>query len=567
MALLLGRSRRARRLVHRARCALEDATARAARGRPRPRRGVQPARPRAVPDPRAGALACSSSSSCSPPRSSARATRSRTSRRPGSTSSSGSACRLLSLLFGNVWRALSPWRALADAFVWLWERGRSRGATARPHIPSGSDATPAPSRCSRSSRSSSATPIPSNPRALAFAIALYSYIALFGMIAFGRETWTERGRGLRDPVRVHRADRPARRRRRPDSAARAADGPRRRRADPGIDRLHRGRSRLGRVRRIQPDDDLAEPARPRRGAVRPRSARERESSWSPASISEACCSRSPSSFSRSSQRAPSRGRWCSAPRSLVPEFALSLVPIALVYAVAHYFSLFVHPGAVHRAARLRPARTRLGSLRHRGRAARHRRARPEHDLVRPGGVARARPRRRPRGGARPRRLDLPGSRTMRFAASTRCSRSWSSTRSAASGCSRADERARARRHAGPDRRDLRSGCSSPGCSPVVWLRERRRRARGERPPEAAMRDEERRSRRRAAAPRPRENSAVSASPRPARALPSAATTSPARISALPSGRRRSPISATATAARVPSEFATIASTRAGNSSR
>ena len=34
--------------------------------------------------------------------------------------------------------------------------------------------------------------------------------------------------------------------------------------------------------------------------------------------------------------------------------------------------------------------------------------------------------------------------------------------------------------------------------------------------------------------------------------------------ALPSGRRRRPIDATATAASVPSEFATIASTRAGN---
>ena len=33
-----------------------------------------------------------------------------------------------------------------------------------------------------------------------------------------------------------------------------------------------------------------------------------------------------------------------APRSLAPDFVLSLVPIALVYAVAHYFSLFVIQG-------------------------------------------------------------------------------------------------------------------------------------------------------------------------------------------------------------------------------
>ena len=36
---------------------------------------------------------------------------------------------LLSILFGNVWSVLSPWRALADAAVWLLERG---GREARP---------------------------------------------------------------------------------------------------------------------------------------------------------------------------------------------------------------------------------------------------------------------------------------------------------------------------------------------------------------------------------------------------------------------------------------------------
>jgi len=35
----------------------------------------------------------------------------------------------LSVVLGNVWRALSPWRALADAFVWLRERG---GGQAQP---------------------------------------------------------------------------------------------------------------------------------------------------------------------------------------------------------------------------------------------------------------------------------------------------------------------------------------------------------------------------------------------------------------------------------------------------
>jgi hypothetical protein len=37
---------------------------------------------------------------------------------------------------------------------------------------------------------------PSSPRALAFAIALYTYVALFGMASFGRDVWEERGEGF-----------------------------------------------------------------------------------------------------------------------------------------------------------------------------------------------------------------------------------------------------------------------------------------------------------------------------------------------------------------------------------
>ncbi len=37
---------------------------------------------------------------------------------------------------------------------------------------------------------------PASPRALAFAIALYTYVALFGMAAFGRDTWEASGEGF-----------------------------------------------------------------------------------------------------------------------------------------------------------------------------------------------------------------------------------------------------------------------------------------------------------------------------------------------------------------------------------
>ena len=61
---------------------------------------------------------------------------------------------LLSVLLGNVWSVLSPWRALADATVWLLERG---GREARPVLEwtGRLGATRQRSRSSRSSRSSS----------------------------------------------------------------------------------------------------------------------------------------------------------------------------------------------------------------------------------------------------------------------------------------------------------------------------------------------------------------------------------------------------------------------------
>ena len=111
---------------------------------------------------------------------------------------------VLSMLFGNVWRALSPWRAIADGFVWVWEHVLGREARPLPRIPERLGRYPGvlpPS--SRSSRSSSATRIPANPRALAFAISLYSYVALFGMLAFGRDTWMRaQARGSRSSSRT-----------------------------------------------------------------------------------------------------------------------------------------------------------------------------------------------------------------------------------------------------------------------------------------------------------------------------------------------------------------------------
>ncbi len=150
-----------------------------------------------------------SSWSCSRPPSSAPRSRSRTSLPRGSTSSSGSGSRCSPSSSATCGGPSAPGGRSRTR-----SSGCGNGSGVRPArwpcIRSASGATPEPWRSSPSSRSSSATRIPSNPRALAFAIALYSYVALFGMLAFGRQLLDGAGRGLRDPVRVHsRGSRPS----------------------------------------------------------------------------------------------------------------------------------------------------------------------------------------------------------------------------------------------------------------------------------------------------------------------------------------------------------------------
>lgn len=98
----------------------------------------------------------------------------------------------LSVLFGNVWRALSPWRALADAFVWVRERGGGKAAPLAEY-PESVGRWPAAALLFAFAALELAYHDPSNPRTLALATALYTYVALFGMAAFGRETWVRNG--------------------------------------------------------------------------------------------------------------------------------------------------------------------------------------------------------------------------------------------------------------------------------------------------------------------------------------------------------------------------------------
>ena len=250
---------------------------------------------------------------------------------------------VLSVVLGNVWRALSPWRAIADAFVWIRERS---GGEARPlaEYPERLGRWPAAVALFAFVALELAYSDPASPRALAFAIALYTYVALFGMAAFGRETWERSGEAfavlfglLALLAPLHVVD--GRIRLRWPLTGLAGAEP-----DAGDGRLRRGDARLRPLRRVQPDDDLAGPHGGCRGAVpreptrarrAPRDARERRRAARGGAARRGSRTRGACALSRASVNAP---------RSLVPDFVRSLLPIAFVYVVAHYVSLFLIQG-------------------------------------------------------------------------------------------------------------------------------------------------------------------------------------------------------------------------------
>lgn len=102
---------------------------------------------------------------------------------------------LASFLLGDVWRYLSPWRAVADGTVWLQRR---LGGEPRPLgvYPERLGRWPAAVAYFAFTALELAYVDPSNPRMLAVAIIVYTWWALFGMAAFGRDAWTRHGEGF-----------------------------------------------------------------------------------------------------------------------------------------------------------------------------------------------------------------------------------------------------------------------------------------------------------------------------------------------------------------------------------
>jgi hypothetical protein len=98
----------------------------------------------------------------------------------------------LVVLFGNVWSALNPWRAAADALAWLWERTAWRWDIPFAY-PGGLGRWPGAVLLFAFAALELAYSEPADPRSLAVAIVVYSTITWLGMLAFGREAWTANG--------------------------------------------------------------------------------------------------------------------------------------------------------------------------------------------------------------------------------------------------------------------------------------------------------------------------------------------------------------------------------------
>jgi hypothetical protein len=98
----------------------------------------------------------------------------------------------LMVVFGNLWAILSPWRAVADAVAWVWQRA---GRTWEPAMtyPERLGRWPATGLLLAFATLELAYPRSLEPRTLALAIVVYSWITWAGMLLFGRRAWIENG--------------------------------------------------------------------------------------------------------------------------------------------------------------------------------------------------------------------------------------------------------------------------------------------------------------------------------------------------------------------------------------
>jgi hypothetical protein len=98
----------------------------------------------------------------------------------------------LVVVFGNLWSVLSPWRAAADAVAWAWGKAGRDWEPAAAY-PERLGRWPAAGLLLAFATLELAYPRAAEPRTLALAIVVYSWVTWAGMLLYGRRTWTENG--------------------------------------------------------------------------------------------------------------------------------------------------------------------------------------------------------------------------------------------------------------------------------------------------------------------------------------------------------------------------------------
>ncbi|MBD0330836.1 MAG: fenitrothion hydrolase [Thermoleophilia bacterium] len=253
----------------------------------------------------------------------------------------------LVVIFGNVWRVVSPWKAAADGAHWLWARVAPPWRTPFPYPP-GLGRWPAVVLLFAFVVFELAYSDPSDPRALALAIWIYSLVTWGGMLVFGREAWLQNGEafnvyfGLLARVSPFAVQTSADGRRtvvaRPPLSALAVDEERRGTlafvavmlGSVGFDGV--SRTRWWQDLRLEAQADLV--------LESPGLAELVGTALNVGGILAAAALVALAYL----LAVAAAGLIAGARRDLAGAFLLSLVPIALVYVVAHYFSLFVLQG-------------------------------------------------------------------------------------------------------------------------------------------------------------------------------------------------------------------------------